>query len=75
MNKLSTLLIAVAGALVLAAVIFLLTQKTPTYAPSQGVSQVEKASDLDVVDQELDKENINAIDSDLNKIDADSSTF
>lgn len=75
MNKLSTLLIAVSAALVLAAVIFLLTQKSPTYAPSETVSQVEEASDLDVVDQELDKENINVIDSDLNKIDADSSSF
>lgn len=75
MNNSSKLFLAIAGALVLIAIVFLMGQKSTTYAPTQSVSEVNEASDLDNLAQDLDYDELNTIDSELNKIDSDSSTF
>ena len=75
MNNTLKLLIAVVAGLVLATAVFLMSQKSTTYAPSTTVSEVNNSSDLDTVENDLDKENLDYIDSELNQVDSDSSTF
>lgn len=77
MNKTTKLLITVSVLILLGGVIFLATQKTPIYAPSQTVTvpEVKDSSDLKAVEANLDNENLDNIDSELNQLDSDSSTF
>lgn len=75
MNNSSKLFVAIAGVLVLVTIVLLVGQKSTTYAPTQSVSEVNEASDLDNLTQDLDYDELNNIDSELNKIDSDSSTF
>lgn len=77
MNKTTKLLIITSVLVILGGVIFLATQKTPLYAPSQTVTveEVKDSSDLNKVESDLDKENLDQIDSELNQVDSDSSTF
>ena len=74
--KISRLLLIIAVIIVLAVIVFLFGQKTPTYAPSvTSGTKIESTSDLNTTGNNLDQENLDSLDSGLNEIDSNSSSF
>lgn len=63
------------GVVVVIMALFLSTQRTETQPTTQNVPAIQNANDLNTVASELDNADLNAVDKELNQLDADASTF